>query len=267
MGSMGSVVGERITRLAEHATEEGLPLVLFTCSGGARMQEGLVSLMQMAKISAAIERHGEAGLPYFSVITDPTTGGVTASFAMQGDVIISEPRALIGFAGRRVIQDTIRQELPKEFQTAEFALEHGLIDAIVERPRIRETLANLLALHAKPEAGAPRGFAAVLAALAANPTKCELEAAGAQLAADERDIPFWCARCGRKGCRGGAEARCEWRALGGDAPCLPCGNRTVHFEARSREAGRGGRKPRVGQRANRARRASSHRGPLFGSDV
>ena len=188
MGSMGSVVGERITRLAEHATEEGLPLVLFTCSGGARMQEGLVSLMQMAKISAAIERHGEAGLPYFSVITDPTTGGVTASFAMQGDVIISEPRALIGFAGRRVIQDTIRQELPKEFQTAEFALEHGLIDAIVERPRIRETLANLLALHAKPEAGAPRGFVAVLAALAANPTKCELEAAGAQLAADERDI-------------------------------------------------------------------------------
>ncbi len=188
MGSMGSVVGERITRLTEYATEQELPLVLFTCSGGARMQEGLVSLMQMAKISAAIQRHGEAGLPYFSVITDPTTGGVTASFAMQGDVIISEPRALIGFAGRRVIQDTIRQELPKEFQTAEFALEHGLIDAIVERPRIREVLANLLALHAKPETGAPRGFAAVLAALAAHPTKAELEATGAEISADARDV-------------------------------------------------------------------------------
>ncbi len=188
MGSMGSVVGERITRLTEYATEQGLPLILFTCSGGARMQEGLVSLMQMAKISAAIKRHGEAGLPYFSVITDPTTGGVTASFAMQGDVIISEPRALIGFAGRRVIQDTIRQELPKEFQTAEFALQHGLIDAIVERPRIREVLANLMALHAKPESGAPRGFDAVLAALAANPTKCELEATGAKVSADESDI-------------------------------------------------------------------------------
>ncbi len=188
MGSMGSVVGERITRSVEYATEHALPLVIFTCSGGARMQEGLVSLMQMAKISAAIQRHGEAGLPYFSVITDPTTGGVTASFAMQGDVVISEPRALIGFAGRRVIQDTIRQELPKEFQTAEFALQHGLIDAIVERPRIRETLANLLALHAKPESGAPQGFDVVLAALAAMPTKCELEATGAQVSIDESDI-------------------------------------------------------------------------------
>lgn len=188
MGSMGSVVGERITRLTEYATDQELPLILFTCSGGARMQEGLVSLMQMAKISAAIQRHGEAGLPYFSVITDPTTGGVTASFAMQGDVIISEPQALIGFAGRRVIQDTIRQELPKEFQTAEFALEHGLIDAIVERSRIRETLANLLALHAKPSSGAPRGFDAVLASLAANPTKNELAASGAKVSADESDI-------------------------------------------------------------------------------
>lgn len=146
MGSMGSVVGERITHAVERATDEGLPLVIFCASGGARMQEGLVSLMQMAKISCAIERHAQAGLPYFSVITDPTTGGVTASFAMQGDVIIAEPKALIGFAGRRVIQDTIRQELPKEFQTAEFALEHGLIDAIVHRGELRSELANLLAL-------------------------------------------------------------------------------------------------------------------------
>ena len=148
MGSMGSVVGERITHAVERATAEGLPLVIFSASGGARMQEGLVSLMQMAKISCAIERHAQAGLTYFSVITDPTTGGVTASFAMQGDVIIAEPKALIGFAGRRVIQDTIRQELPKEFQTAEFALEHGLIDAIVHRSDLRGELANLLALCA-----------------------------------------------------------------------------------------------------------------------
>ena len=148
MGSMGSVVGERITHAVERATAEGLPLVIFSASGGARMQEGLVSLMQMAKISCAIERHAQAGLPYFSVITDPTTGGVTASFAMQGDVIIAEPKALIGFAGRRIIQDTIRQELPKEFQTAEFALEHGLIDAIVHRSDLRGELANLLALCA-----------------------------------------------------------------------------------------------------------------------
>lgn len=147
MGSMGSVVGEKITRTVERATDLGLPLVIFTASGGARMQEGLVSLMQMAKISAAIERHGRAGLPYISVITDPTTGGVTASFAMQGDVIISEPHALIGFAGRRVIQDTIKQTLPEGFQTAEFALEHGLIDAIVERAELRSYLAQLIALH------------------------------------------------------------------------------------------------------------------------
>ena len=123
MGSMGSVVGEKITRTVERATDEGLPLVIFTASGGARMQEGLVSLMQMGKISAAIERHSRAGLLYISVITDPTTGGVTASFATQGDIIVSEPHALIGFAGRRVIQDTIKQTLPEGFQTAEFALE------------------------------------------------------------------------------------------------------------------------------------------------
>lgn len=147
MGSMGYVVGEKIARTVERATKMGLPLVIFSCSGGARMQEGLVSLMQMAKVSATIEQHGAAGLPYFSVICDPTTGGVTASFAMQGDVIISEPHALIGFAGRRVIQDTIKQTLPESFQTAEFCLEHGLIDAIVERTDLRGVLANLVKIH------------------------------------------------------------------------------------------------------------------------
>ena len=147
MGSMGEVVGEKITRVVERATNEGLPLIIFTASGGARMQEGLVSLMQMAKISSAIEQHGRAGLLYVSVITDPTTGGVTASFAMQGDIIVSEPHALIGFAGRRVIQDTIKQTLPDEFQTAEFALAHGLIDAIVERADLPSFLSNVLALH------------------------------------------------------------------------------------------------------------------------
>lgn len=147
MGSMGSVVGEKITRTVERATAQNLPVLIFTASGGARMQEGLVSLMQMAKISAAIERHGKAGLPYISILTDPTTGGVTASFAMQGDIIVAEPHALIGFAGRRVIQDTIKQTLPDGFQTAEFALEHGLIDAIVERCDLRTYLAHCIALH------------------------------------------------------------------------------------------------------------------------
>lgn len=147
MGSMGEVVGEKITRTVERATEEKLPLVIFTCSGGARMQEGLVSLMQMGKISVAIQRHSRAGLLYISVITDPTTGGVTASFATQGDIIISEPHALIGFAGRRVIQDTIKQTLPDEFQTAEFALEHGLIDAIVERAKLRDYLSSVVEIH------------------------------------------------------------------------------------------------------------------------
>ena len=147
MGSMGNVVGEKVTRLFERACEMGLPVIIFTASGGARMQEGLISLMQMAKTSCARERHSEAHLPYISVITDPTTGGVTASFAMDGDIIISEPHALIGFAGQRVIRDTIRQELPEGFQTAEFALEHGLIDAIVERADLRATLAHILAVH------------------------------------------------------------------------------------------------------------------------
>ena len=155
MGSMGSAVGEKVTRLVERATEERLPVVIFTASGGARMQEGIISLMQMAKVSCALERHAEAGLFYCAVITDPTTGGVTASFATQGDVILAEPKALIGFAGQRVIRDTIRQELPEGFQTAEFALEHGLIDAIVERGKLRETLAHLLAIHVASAQAAP----------------------------------------------------------------------------------------------------------------
>lgn len=153
MGSMGYVVGEKLARMVDRATDEGLPVIIFTASGGARMQEGLVSLMQMAKVSVSLEAHGRAGLPYFSVITDPTTGGVTASFAMQGDVIVSEPHALIGFAGQRVIQDTIKQTLPEGFQTAEFALEHGLIDAIVERCDLRDYLIELVQLHRPQPAG------------------------------------------------------------------------------------------------------------------
>ncbi len=147
MGSMGSVVGEKVARTFDRATDLGLPVVVFCASGGARMQEGLVSLMQMAKVSCAVERHSCARLLYISVITDPTTGGVTASFALQGDIVVAEPRALIGFAGKRVIQDTIRQELPEGFQTAEFALAHGLIDAVVPRERMRSSLAHLLAVH------------------------------------------------------------------------------------------------------------------------
>ena len=147
MGSMGTTVGEKIARLFDRACEKRLPVVIFCASGGARMQEGLASLMQMAKTSCARARHDAAGLLYVSVLTDPTTGGVTASFAMQGDVILAEPGALIGFAGQRVIRDTIKQELPPGFQTAEFALDHGLIDAIVKRDRMRDALADVLALH------------------------------------------------------------------------------------------------------------------------
>ena len=147
MGSMGYVVGEKITRAVERATEERLPVIIFTCSGGARMQEGIVSLMQMAKTSAALKRHSEAGLFYISVLTDPTTGGVTASFAMLGDIILAEPGALVGFAGPRVIEQTIRQKLPEGFQRAEFLLEHGLIDNIVEREDLKETLAKLIVMH------------------------------------------------------------------------------------------------------------------------
>lgn len=147
MGSMGYVVGEKITRAFERATEEKLPVVLFTSSGGARMQEGIVSLMQMAKTSAAIRKHSEAGLFYLPVLTDPTTGGVTASFAMLGDVILAEPGALIGFAGPRVIAQTIGQKLPEGFQRAEFLVEKGLIDGVVERQELKETVWKLLKIH------------------------------------------------------------------------------------------------------------------------
>lgn len=147
MGSMGHVVGEKITAAIERATELRLPVFIFCASGGARMQEGIVSLMQMAKTSAAIQKHGEAGLLYSTILTDPTTGGVTASFAMLGDVIMAEPGALIGFAGPRVIKQTIGQELPEGFQTAEFLLEHGFIDGIVERENLKKTLYFLIKTH------------------------------------------------------------------------------------------------------------------------
>lgn len=149
MASMGENVGEKIARAVERATEEQLPVILFCCSGGARMQEGITSLMQMAKTSAALKRHSDAGLLYISVLTDPTTGGVTASFAMLGDIILAEPGALIGFAGPRVIEQTIRQKLPKGFQRAEFLLEHGFLDAIVERSQMRKVLGDLLQMHGK----------------------------------------------------------------------------------------------------------------------
>lgn len=147
MGSMGSVVGEKITTLFEFATAHRMPVVGYTVSGGARMQEGLLSLMQMAKTSAAVKRHSDAGLLYISVLTDPTTGGVTASFAMEADIILAEPGATIGFAGARVIEQTTRKSLPKEFQTAEFVLEHGFIDSIVPRANQKQVIANLLKLH------------------------------------------------------------------------------------------------------------------------
>ncbi|HAX52326.1 acetyl-CoA carboxylase carboxyltransferase subunit alpha [Muricomes intestini] len=152
MASMGEVVGEKITLAVERATKEQLPVILFACSGGARMQEGIVSLMQMAKTSAALKRHSDAGLLYISVLTDPTTGGVTASFAMLGDIILAEPNALIGFAGPRVIEQTIGEKLPKGFQRSEFLLEHGFIDKIVERENMKETLSQILRLHSKDTA-------------------------------------------------------------------------------------------------------------------
>ena len=147
MASMGQVVGEKITRAVERATKEQLPVIIFACSGGARMQEGIVSLMQMAKTAAALKQHSDAGLLYVSVLTDPTTGGVTASFAMLGDVILAEPKALIGFAGPRVIEQTIGEKLPKGFQRSEFLLEHGFIDRIVERKEMRTVLENILQMH------------------------------------------------------------------------------------------------------------------------
>lgn len=149
MASMGYNVGEKITRMIERATEECLPVIIFCCSGGARMQEGIVSLMQMAKTSAALKRHSDAGLLYISVLTDPTTGGVTASFAMLGDIILAEPKALIGFAGPRVIEQTMKQKLPKGFQRSEFLLEHGFVDEIVERPKMKEALSSYLRLHSE----------------------------------------------------------------------------------------------------------------------
>ena len=149
MGSMGSVVGEKITRLVEKAIQEKLPVILFCVSGGARMQEGIISLMQMAKTSSAIAKLDEAGLLYISVLTDPTTGGVTASFASLGDIILAEPGALIGFAGPRVIEQTIKQKLPEGFQSAEFLLEHGFIDKIVERKDMKNTLYNIVKMHQK----------------------------------------------------------------------------------------------------------------------
>lgn len=151
MASMGTVVGEKLTRLFEHATTEKLPIIVFTASGGARMQEGIMSLMQMAKTSAAVKRHSNAGLFYITVLTDPTTGGVTASFASLGDIILAEPQSLIGFAGRRVIEQTVRQTLPDDFQKAEFLLNHGFVDAIVKRNELRQKLSLLLELHTEVE--------------------------------------------------------------------------------------------------------------------
>lgn len=147
MGSMGSAVGEKITSLFEYALKHRLPVVGFTVSGGARMQEGLLSLMQMAKTSAAVKRHSDAGLLYIAVLTDPTTGGVTASFAMEADIILAEPGATVGFAGRRVIEQTTKKILPKEFQKSEFVLEHGFIDKIVSRQNQKKMLSLLLKMH------------------------------------------------------------------------------------------------------------------------
>ncbi|WP_324822262.1 acetyl-CoA carboxylase, carboxyltransferase subunit beta [Sinanaerobacter sp. ZZT-01] len=149
MGSMGTVVGEKVTRLFEYATQKKLPVIGYTLSGGARMQEGILSLMQMAKTSGAVKRHSDAGNLYVVVLTDPTTGGVSASFAMEGDIILAEPKALVGFAGPRVIEQTIRQKLPQGFQRSEFLLEKGFVDAIVERKDQRDYLKNILALHSK----------------------------------------------------------------------------------------------------------------------
>jgi len=149
MGSMGSVVGEKITRAIEKATDEKIPMLIFTASGGARMQEGVLSLMQMAKTSVALSRHAKESLLYISIMTYPTTGGVSASFASVGDINIAEPKALIGFAGRRVIEQTVREKLPDDFQTAEFLLDHGQLDAIVHRAEMKDTLTNILKLHTR----------------------------------------------------------------------------------------------------------------------
>jgi acetyl-CoA carboxylase carboxyl transferase subunit beta len=157
MGSMGQVVGEKVTLLFEYALEHRLPVIGYTVSGGARMQEGMLALMQMAKTSGAVKRHSDAGLLYITVLTDPTTGGVTASFAMEGDIILAEPEALVAFAGPRVIEQTIRQRLPKGFQKAEFLLEKGFIDGIIPRNLQRNTLEKLLVLHSIPKGGDEHG--------------------------------------------------------------------------------------------------------------
>ncbi len=149
MGSMGSVVGEKITRAVEKATELNIPMLIFTASGGARMQEGVLSLMQMAKTSVALNRHAERKLLYISVMTYPTTGGVSASFASVGDINLAEPKALIGFAGRRVIEQTVGEKLPTDFQTAEFLLDHGQLDAVIHRAEMKVALAKIVRLHAK----------------------------------------------------------------------------------------------------------------------
>ncbi|MFT9030929.1 acetyl-CoA carboxylase carboxyltransferase subunit beta [Leuconostoc pseudomesenteroides] len=151
MGSLGTMTGEKITRLFEYATAQRLPVVLFTASGGARMQEGIQSLMQMAKVSAAVAQHQEAGLLYLVVLTDPTTGGVTASFAMQGDIILAEPHALVGFAGARVIESTIHEKLPKDFQRVETLLENGFVDQIVPRESLAPMIAKIVKLHTSLE--------------------------------------------------------------------------------------------------------------------
>ena len=157
-GSMGSAVGEKVTRLIERAMSEHRAVIIFSASGGARMQEGTLSLMQMAKISSALAALDEARLPFISVLTDPTTGGVTASFAMLGDIIIAEPKALIGFAGPRVIEQTIRQKLPKDFQRSEFLLDHGMIDAIVDRRELRDYVVKVLNFMMNPEIVEPQGL-------------------------------------------------------------------------------------------------------------
>ena len=152
MASIRTVTGEKITRAFEYATENRLPVVICTVSGGARMQEGILSLMQMAKTSGAVKRHSDAGLLYITVLTDPTTGGVTASFAMEGDIILAEPNTLVAFAGPRVIEQTMRQKLPKDFQTSEFVMQKGFIDAVVSRDKLKSTVAKLLKMHGYKEA-------------------------------------------------------------------------------------------------------------------
>lgn len=151
MGSMGSAVGEKLARAFNHATDKRLPVVVFTASGGARMQEGIISLMQMAKVSVAVERHSNAGLLYIAYMTNPTTGGVSASFASVGDINLAERGALIGFAGRRVIEETIKEKLPDDFQTAEFLLKHGQLDDVVDRRSMRDYLSRILSMHSEVE--------------------------------------------------------------------------------------------------------------------